>query len=146
MLQRQCIATLSNLALNSSGAMIRPASREVVEKGLLFLAAFHWSKSVRGEADVALRRQQSMRNIPHPSAWSVQDCLRWLSCVDLDQMCKATKTFLYDGELIAAAAGSPAAPMLLTVPLMMLAADSHPEYSHVVVVFREAIVCIYLSY
>ncbi|CAN0153209.1 unnamed protein product, partial [Pylaiella littoralis] len=94
-LQRQCIATLSSLTLNSSGEMVRPASREVVEKGLLFLAAFHWSNSVQVEANLALRRQQSKRKLPHPTAWSVQDCLKWLSCVDLDQMCKAANVFLY---------------------------------------------------
>lgn len=97
-LQRQCVASLSSLALNSTGKMIRPASREAVERGLLFLAAFHWSKSVRGEANLALRRQQSKHTLPHPSVWGVQDCLKWLSCVDLDHMCEAANAFLCGSE------------------------------------------------
>lgn len=97
-LQRQCIAALSGLALNSTGATVRPASREAVERGLLFLAAFHWSRSVRGEAGLALRRLQSQRSVPHPTAWGVKDCLKWLSCVDLDGMCKYTEAFLDDGK------------------------------------------------
>eukprot|EP00752_Nemacystus_decipiens_P010771 g9583.t2 len=96
-LQRQCIAALSGLALNSTGATVRPASREAVERSLLFLAAFHWSKSVQGEASLALRRLQSKRNVPHPTVWGVRDCLKWLSCVDLDGMCRAAKAFLDDG-------------------------------------------------
>lgn len=99
-LQRQCIAALSGLALNSTGATVRPASREAVERSLLFLAAFHWSRSVRGEASLALRRLQSKRSVPHPTVWGVKDCLKWLSCVDLDGMCRAAKAFLDDGGLI----------------------------------------------
>jgi len=86
-LQRQCIAALSSLALNSTGTTVRPASREAVERSLLFLAAFHWSRSVRGEASLALRRLQSKRRVPHP-------------CVDLDGMCRAAMMFLDDGRLI----------------------------------------------
>ncbi|CAN0249735.1 unnamed protein product, partial [Ectocarpus fasciculatus] len=94
-LQRQCISALSGLALNSTGSTMRPASREAVERSMLFLAAFHWSKSVRGEAKLALRRLQSKRSLPHPTSWGVQDCLKWLSCVDLDEMCSAAHVFLY---------------------------------------------------
>lgn len=78
---------------------MRPASREAVERSLLFLAAFHWSRSVRGEASLALRRLQSKRSVPHPTVWGVKDCLKWLSCVDLDGMCRAAKAFLGDGRL-----------------------------------------------
>ncbi|CAM9992893.1 unnamed protein product, partial [Ectocarpus sp. 12 AP-2014] len=95
-LQRQCISVLSGLALNSTGSTMRLASREVVERAILFLAAFHWSKSVRAEAKLALRRLQSKRSLPHPTSWGVQDCLQWLSCVDLDEMCSAAHVFLYD--------------------------------------------------
>lgn len=98
-LQRQCIAALSSLALNSTGQSIRSASREAVERGLIFLAAFHWSKSVRGEASLALRRLESKRNVPHPTAWSISDCLNWLSCVGLDVMCQAAKVFLSNGAI-----------------------------------------------
>lgn len=78
---------------------MRPASREAVEKSLLFLAAFHWSRSVRAEASLALRRLQSKRSVPHPTAWSVKDCLKWLSCADLDDMCSASSAFLDGGRL-----------------------------------------------
>lgn len=113
MLQRQCVAALSSLALNSTGKMVRPATREAVERGLLFMAAFHWSKSVRGEANLALRRQQSQRNLPHPSAWGVQDCLKWLSCVDLDQMCTAANIFLDSGK--------PVVVLLTLLPMLLIA-------------------------
>ena len=55
-LQRQCIAALSSLASNSTSPIMRPARRDAVERALLFLASFHWQKSVRGEATLALRR------------------------------------------------------------------------------------------
>ncbi|CAM9652718.1 unnamed protein product [Ascophyllum nodosum] len=99
-LQRQCIATLSSLALNSTGLTLKPSSRETVERGLLFLAAFHRAKSVRAEANLALRRLQSRLPLPHPASWSVSDCLSWLSCADLDIICTAAESFLSGGPLL----------------------------------------------
>lgn len=55
-LQLQCIAALSSLALNATGPTLLPSTRHAVERGLLFLAVFHWADSVRGEANLALRR------------------------------------------------------------------------------------------
>lgn len=75
-LQRQCISVLSGLALNSTGSTMRPASREAVERGMLFLAAFHWSKSVRGEAKLALRRYHTWQAV-YTSSFDLHSDKHW---------------------------------------------------------------------
>ena len=37
-------------------------------------------------------------NLPHPTSWGVLDCMKWISCVNLDGMCAAAELFLSDGE------------------------------------------------
>ncbi|CAM9167310.1 unnamed protein product [Choristocarpus tenellus] len=98
-LQRQCIATLSSLALSASGPSLNPSGRLAVERGLLFLACFHWESTVRGEANLALRRLQSRLALPHPRWWSETDCLTWLGCINLGGLHQSLQKFLYASAL-----------------------------------------------
>lgn len=58
---------------------------------------------------VAPNRLQSRANLPQPSSWNCPDCLNWLSCVDLDEVCAAAERFLADGRSVTR--GNVALPM-----------------------------------
>ncbi|CAM9253029.1 unnamed protein product [Discosporangium mesarthrocarpum] len=97
-LQRQCIATLSSLALNTSGSSLSPSERGASERVLLFLATYHWAGTVRAEANLALRRLQSRLSLPHPTRWSESDCFTWLVCINLSSLRYPMRSFLSRGE------------------------------------------------